>query len=300
MRTFVAKIVAAAIAVALTAGVVALPVGARAQGAPSYGRPAAPSGDETIHGRIESIEGSFAIVVRDDRGFLDAVALHQGTIINPRGLRLAPGMSVTIIGFNAGASFSAVEIDAPYASDEYGATNYDAYGYGYDYGLASAIDLGLGIVGGYGDQVVQPVAPVASPKPGATRGIEHPTPGHPVRHPLADPPDPAAPAPSSSAAPSAQASAAPNVTLPSYAMPLVMGPQLGARVAGAYRNGGWPTAQGPGAQSRGTVPESRGSAPDYRTPPAPRSAPAPARSESAPARSESAPARSAPASSRSH
>jgi hypothetical protein len=54
--------------------------------------------------------------VRDDRGFLDNVELHQGTIINPTGLALQPGMEVTIIGYNRGRSLAANEIDTPYQS----------------------------------------------------------------------------------------------------------------------------------------------------------------------------------------
>ena len=289
MRLFVATFAAGAIAGALAIGVAAIPERAVAQGVPSYGRPATSTGEETIHGRIEAIQGPFAIVVRDDRGFLDSVALRQGTIINPRGLRLAIGMTVTIVGFNAGASFSAVEIDAPYSYDESGASNYDTYGYGYgyDYGLASAYGLGLGFFGAFGGQAVQPVAPVASPTPGVTRGIEHPTPGHPVRHPLDDQADPA-PSAQASAAPSVQAGAAPSLSLPSYAVPLTAAPQpfgAGSGAAAGFRDRG-----GAGPQSRAPSPESRGSAPEYRP------APPPARSE--PARSE--PARSEPSSTRSH
>jgi hypothetical protein len=291
MRLFVATFAAGAIAGALAIGVAAIPDRAVAQGVPSYGRPATSTGEETIHGRIEAIEGPFAIVVRDDRGFLDSVALRQGTIINPRGLRLAVGMTVTIVGFNAGSSFSAVEIDAPYSYDESGASNYDAYGYGYDYGLASAYDLGLGLFGAFGGQAVQPVAPVAPP-PGVTRGIEHPTPGHPIRRPLDDQAG-AAPNTQASPAPSAQAGAAPSVSLPSYAVPRTAAPQqfgAGSRAAFGFHDRGGATPQ-----SRAPSPESRGSAPEYHpAPPPARSEPArsePARSE--PARSE--PARSEPA-----
>jgi hypothetical protein len=291
MRLLVTAFTAGAIAGALAIGLAAIPERAAAQGVPSYGRPAPSTGEETIHGRIEAIQGPFAIVVRDDRGFLDSVALRQGTIINPRGLRLAVGMTVTIEGFNAGASFSAIEIDAPYSDDESGAANYDAYGYGYDYGLASGYDLGLGFIGAYGafgGEGVQPVAPIASPKPGATRGIEHPTPGHPVRQPLDDQAGPA-PDAQASAAPSAQASAAPAVSLPSYALPLMAGlPQFGAGSGAAI--GGLRDRSGSTPQSRAPSPQSRGSAPEYHP------APAPARAESA--RSE--PARSAPSPARSH
>ncbi len=52
--------------------------------------------------------------LRDDRGHVDNVRLHQGTVINPTGLTLASGMSVTIYGHNRGSVFAANEIDTPY------------------------------------------------------------------------------------------------------------------------------------------------------------------------------------------
>ncbi len=39
--------------------------------------------------------------------------LHQGTIINPTGLTLEPGMNVTIDGYADGSNFDAMEIDTP-------------------------------------------------------------------------------------------------------------------------------------------------------------------------------------------
>ncbi len=52
--------------------------------------------------------------MRDEQGYVDNVQLHQGTIINPTGLTLAPGMVVSILGYNAGPFFAANEIDTPY------------------------------------------------------------------------------------------------------------------------------------------------------------------------------------------
>jgi hypothetical protein len=86
---------------------------ALAQVIPTYAQPPA-SQDETIQGRIASIDAKYAITVDDDRGFTDNVQLHPGTVINPTGLTLTPGMSVTIIGYNAGAAFVANQIDTPY------------------------------------------------------------------------------------------------------------------------------------------------------------------------------------------
>jgi len=106
-----------------------LPAVASAQYAPSYGQPPGygqpPQGygqpqygqpqEETIHGRIYSINATFNITVTDDNGYMDNVDLHQGTIINPTGLTLAPGMEVTIVGYGNGSAFEAMEIDTPYS-----------------------------------------------------------------------------------------------------------------------------------------------------------------------------------------
>jgi hypothetical protein len=115
----IARAAAGAVALALCAGglagaqttpltVAPAPVAAT----PSY---ATPSGDEQIRGSITAVTGKYSLQVRDDRGFIDNVTLHQGTIINPTGLTLATGMPVTISGKNAGATFDANQIDAPYA-----------------------------------------------------------------------------------------------------------------------------------------------------------------------------------------
>ena len=122
MNLHLARILAATVAVAG----VSLPMAALAQGqgaeAPTYARPSYASDEETIKGRITSVNG-YTVQIRDDRGFIDNVQLHQGTVINPTGLTLAPGMSVTVLGYNRGQAFAANEIDTPYMS--YGA--YPAY-----------------------------------------------------------------------------------------------------------------------------------------------------------------------------
>lgn len=98
---------------------------AAAQPVPSY---ATGSTDETIQGTISAINGPYALSVRDSRGFVDNVTLHQGTIINPTGLTLEPGQSVTIAGHNDGKTFSANEIDTPYQTLS-AVPIYPAYGY---------------------------------------------------------------------------------------------------------------------------------------------------------------------------
>jgi hypothetical protein len=103
--------------------------------APSYAKPANLNGEETIMGRVNMYDGKYSLQVRDDRGFIDNVELHQGTIINPTGLRLQPGMTVTILGYNRGRAFAANEIDTPY----------QAYGYAaYPYPVYPAFSLGFG------------------------------------------------------------------------------------------------------------------------------------------------------------
>jgi hypothetical protein len=83
---------------------------------PSYSDAPPPQAadDANIHGRILQFDGGYNLQVRDEKGYVDNVQLHQGTIINPTGLTLAPGMIVSIMGYNAGPVFAANEIDTPY------------------------------------------------------------------------------------------------------------------------------------------------------------------------------------------
>lgn len=71
-------------------------------------------GDQQIQGQIVAINGTWNITVHDANGYADSVELHQGTVINPTGLTLEPGMSVTIDGYPDGPNFDAMEIDTPY------------------------------------------------------------------------------------------------------------------------------------------------------------------------------------------
>jgi hypothetical protein len=87
---------------------------AQAQDVPSYAHPQYADEDQVIHGRILGFDGGYALSVRDERGFVDEVRLHDGTIINPTGLSLRPGMIVNIIGYNTGPFLAANEIDTPY------------------------------------------------------------------------------------------------------------------------------------------------------------------------------------------
>lgn len=75
---------------------------------------AQPSGaqeSETLRGHIIAVDGPLNIRIRDDRGYIDYVELHQGTIINPTGLKLEFKMQVTITGYHSGTVFEAEKID---------------------------------------------------------------------------------------------------------------------------------------------------------------------------------------------
>jgi hypothetical protein len=87
----------------------ALPAAARADSYSYVMR----SGDQTLHGVITSIDGKYGLTVRDDRAGTDSVMLHRGTVIDPTGLQLRPGMQVTIAGHPDAGTFEANKIDAP-------------------------------------------------------------------------------------------------------------------------------------------------------------------------------------------
>jgi hypothetical protein len=149
---------ALAVSAALT-GLI-LPAVAAAQDIPSYAVGPQPTvqqpvdqqdQDETITGEIASVDGPFDIQVADSRGFGDNVQLHQGTIINPTGLTLAPGMNVTIQGYADGGVFQANEIDTPYQQyageappPVYYGPGYWYPGFGYGYGPAFSLAFVFG------------------------------------------------------------------------------------------------------------------------------------------------------------
>jgi hypothetical protein len=85
---------------------------------PSYAH-GAPNGEQGISGRITSVNGKYGLDVRDSRGYVDNVEMHQGTVINPTGLSLQPGMKVWIVGYANGSTFDANAIDTPYHFTEF-------------------------------------------------------------------------------------------------------------------------------------------------------------------------------------
>lgn len=70
--------------------------------------------DQQLQGTVQSINSTFNITVLDSNGNLDNVELHQGTVIDPTGLTLAPGMNVTVDGYADGSQFDANVIQTPY------------------------------------------------------------------------------------------------------------------------------------------------------------------------------------------
>jgi hypothetical protein len=133
----------------------ATPIAAWAQQVPSYAQGTSSSyghGDETIRGRVASVDGMYTIHVSDERGFVDTVQLRTGTIINPTGLTLISGMVVSVVGYNSGSYFTANEIDTPYTYENdvpyyFGEPWYN-YGPGYDLGFFYG---GFGGFGGFRD-----------------------------------------------------------------------------------------------------------------------------------------------------
>ena len=124
----------------------------RAQKLPSYA-----TAEETIAGRIRSIDGQYHITLRDNKGYLDSVALHASTLINPAGVTLEPRMNVTIFGYASGSVFVANEIDAqdqgaqPTASTNHWATqSYPSYSSGPSYNVTMAVGYPAYSSYGYG------------------------------------------------------------------------------------------------------------------------------------------------------
>jgi hypothetical protein len=72
------------------------------------------SNEQTLQGRIASIDGPFRMIVSDDDGCIDRVTLRPGTIITPKGLTLSVSMRVTIRGHKVGDAFEATAIRTHY------------------------------------------------------------------------------------------------------------------------------------------------------------------------------------------
>ncbi len=66
----------------------------------------------TLCAVVRSIGSKYGLIVRDERGALQSVTLHQGTIIDPTGFGLKPGTPVYIVGSVVGGTFDADRIQA--------------------------------------------------------------------------------------------------------------------------------------------------------------------------------------------
>jgi hypothetical protein len=74
----------------------------------------AADGGDSIKGRITGLDGKYTVYVREKQGKVETVELHQGTVINPTGIRLQPGYKVAIYGHQAGNTFDANVVNTPY------------------------------------------------------------------------------------------------------------------------------------------------------------------------------------------
>src|SRR6202046_1677410 len=48
-----------------------------------------------VTGTVSAFDGQWIVYMHDDKGYTDHITLHQGTIINPTGIRLVEGMHIT-------------------------------------------------------------------------------------------------------------------------------------------------------------------------------------------------------------
>ncbi len=123
----------------------ALPSLVGAQSYPSY----AVAPQQTIKGTITGFNGGYTVYVQDEKGYNDNISLHDGTVINPTGIKLQEGMHVTIYGYPQGSVFAAYRVDAPVPDYGYGGSGYGGGGYGGGYGYGG-YPGGYGGYGGYG------------------------------------------------------------------------------------------------------------------------------------------------------
>ncbi len=102
----------------VTGAALALATGGASRAGAATEPTAAPSSapSEEISGRIDAIIGKYGLRLRDDRGYIDSVTLHQGTVIVPAGSTLKSGMLVKITGSVSGTTFTANVIRTTYSA----------------------------------------------------------------------------------------------------------------------------------------------------------------------------------------
>jgi hypothetical protein len=163
-RAAAALAVAGSLAFPLIASAQQQPYGDQSYGQqPSYAQPPNYGYQQSVKGTISGFDGQWIVYVHDDKGYTDHVTLHQGTIINPTGIKLLEGMRVTVYGSPQGSTFGADRIDVAYSpySPYYGSNGEPAYGYGdnngygyggygYGYGYGGYPYFGIGINWGWG------------------------------------------------------------------------------------------------------------------------------------------------------
>jgi hypothetical protein len=96
---------------------------------------AQPFPDEHVQGVVQNFDGQERLSLRDDRGFVDDVALGDQTRITPEGTRLTVGMRVAITGYNGGKWFDATKIEVLASGPA--APPSDTPSYGHDEGAPS-------------------------------------------------------------------------------------------------------------------------------------------------------------------
>jgi hypothetical protein len=105
----------------------ALPSLVGAQTYPSYST----ASQQSVKGSITGFNGAYTLYLQDDKGYGDNIQMHDGTVINPTGIKLQEGMRVTIYGYANGSVFSAYRIDV--TGSTYSDNGYGGYGYGNPY-----------------------------------------------------------------------------------------------------------------------------------------------------------------------
>lgn len=80
-----------------------------------------------LQGTITEIVGKYDVRVKTARGNIADVTLRQGTIINPSGMTLRPGVRVTVLGSGNADSFAAAQIDTPFHIENSPIAQFGAY-----------------------------------------------------------------------------------------------------------------------------------------------------------------------------
>jgi hypothetical protein len=80
-----------------------------------------------VQGTIVEIVGKYDVRVKTARGDIADVTLRPGTIINPTGMTLRPGIAVTVLGSANANSFAATRIDTPFHAEASPVAHFGSY-----------------------------------------------------------------------------------------------------------------------------------------------------------------------------